>query len=149
MFTVFAKVKSLINSRPLGYPSNDPNDLPPLTPNHLLLERASSCVPQGPFDEVRNPGKRFAFVQSLAHHFWRRFIREYVPMLRRRSKWRSKDRQIKVGDVVHCNHPRGKGKLALVKEVYPGTDGVVRNVLVKDSELRRSVQKCCVIVESE
>ena len=33
-----------------------------------------------------------------------------------------------------------------MKEVYPGTDGVVRNVLVKtkDSELRRSVQKCCV-----
>ena len=49
MLTVFVKVKSLINSRPLGYPSNDPNDLQRLTLNHLLLGRASSCVPQGPF----------------------------------------------------------------------------------------------------
>jgi len=79
--TVFAEVKSLINSRPLGYPSNDPNDLQPLMPNHLLLGQALSCVPQGPFEEVQNPRKRFEFVQSLAHHFWRRFICEYVPML--------------------------------------------------------------------
>ena len=72
----------------------------------------------------------------------------------RRSKRRTKGRQIKVGDVVllvDFNVPRGKWELALAKEVYPGTDGVVRNVLVKakDSELRRSVQKCCVIMESE
>ena len=154
MSTVFAEVKSLINSRPLGYPSNDPNNLQPLMPKNLLLGRASSCAPQGPFEEVQNPRKRFEFVQSLAHHFWRRFIREYVPTLKRRSKRRTKGRQIKVGDVVllvDFNVPRGKWELALVKEVYPGTDGVVRNVLVKTkvSELRRSVQKCCVIMESE
>ena len=63
--TAFAEVKCLINSRPLRYLSNDPNDLQPLTPNHLLLGRASSCVPQGPFEEVRNPRKRFEFVQSF------------------------------------------------------------------------------------
>ena len=154
MSTAFAKVKSLINSRPLGYPSNDPNDLQPLTPNHFLLGRASSSVPQGPFIEVKNPRKRFEFVQSLAHQFWRRFIREYIPTLMRRSKWRTKGRQIKVGDVVllvDFRAPRGKWELALVKEVYPGTDGVVRNVLVKtkDTELKRPVQKCCVVLESD
>ena len=63
--TVFAEVKSLINSRPLGYLSNDPNDLQPLMPNHLLLRGALSCVPQGPFEEVRNPRKRFGFVQTF------------------------------------------------------------------------------------
>ena len=111
MSTVFAEVKSLINSRPLGYPSNYPNDLQPLTPNHLHLGRASSCVPQGAFKEVRNQRKRFEFVQSLARHFWRRFIREYVPTLMRRSKWRTKRPQIKVGVVVvlvDFNVPRGK-----------------------------------------
>ena len=50
---------------------------PTLIPNHLLLGRASSCVPQGPFKEGQNPRKRFEFVQSLAHQVWKRFIREY------------------------------------------------------------------------
>ncbi|XP_064638288.1 uncharacterized protein LOC135494306 [Lineus longissimus] len=40
MSTVFAEVQNLVNSRPLGYSSNDPNDLQPLTPNHFLLERS-------------------------------------------------------------------------------------------------------------
>ena len=154
MATVFAEVKSLINSRPLGYSSSDPNDPQPLTPNHLLLGRASPCVPQGPFEESRNPRKRFAFIQSLAQHFWRRFVREYVPTLMRRSKWYTKGRQVKVGDVVlivDYNCPRGKWDLALVKQVYPGADGVVRNVLLKtkSGEYKRSVQKCCIIIEAE
>ena len=53
MSTLFAEVKSLINSRPLGYPSNDPNNLQPLTPKNLLLGRASSCVPQGPLKKYK------------------------------------------------------------------------------------------------
>ena len=153
MATVFAEVKSLINSRPLGYPSNDPNDLKPLTPNHFLLGRASTAVPQGPFEDSNNPRKTFEFVQTLVNYFWRRFIREYLVTLMRRPKWQRKERQISVGDLVllvDFNAPRGKWNLALVKDVYPGSDGVVRNVLVKTAsgEYKRSVQKCCVICEA-
>ena len=154
MSTVFAEVKSLINSRPLGYLSSDPSDPQPLTPNHLLLGRASPYVPQGPFEESTNPRKRFAFVQNLTQQFWRRFLREYVPTLMRRSKWQTKGRQLMEGDVVllvDFTSPRGKWQLALVKEVYPGVDGIVRNVLVKtkDGQYKRSVQKCCLIMEAE
>ena len=49
MATIFAEVKSIVNSRPLTYLSDDPNDLRPLTPNHLLLGRASVDVPHGPY----------------------------------------------------------------------------------------------------
>ena len=141
MSTVFAEVESLINGRPLGYLSSDPNDPQPLTPNHLLLGRASPCVPQGPFEESTNPRKRFAFVQNLARQFWRRFLREYFPTLMPRSKWQTKGRQLTVGDVVllvDFTSSRGKWQLALVKEVYLGVDGVVRNVLVKtrDGEIQ-------------
>ncbi|KAK3731847.1 hypothetical protein QZH41_020215 [Actinostola sp. cb2023] len=71
MSTVFAEVKSLVNSRPLGHASNDPNDPQPLTPNHFILGRASADIPQGPFQESRNLRKRFQFVQTLTHHFWK------------------------------------------------------------------------------
>ncbi|KAK3744569.1 hypothetical protein QZH41_003507 [Actinostola sp. cb2023] len=122
MSTVFAEVKSLVNSRPLGHASNDPNDPQPLTPNHFILGRASADIPQGPFQESKNLRKRFQFVQTLTHHFWKRFIREYLPTLMRRVKWQTKQRQVIVGDLVllvDYNAPRGKWNMARVKETYP------------------------------
>ena len=59
MKTVFAEVECLVNSRHLGYPSDDVNDLQPLTPKHLMLGRATPAAPQGPFREVTNGRKRF------------------------------------------------------------------------------------------
>ena len=154
MATVFAEVKCLVNSRPLGYPSNDPNDLQPITPNHFVLGRATPEIPQGPFRETKNSRKRFEFVQALVQQFWNRFHREYLQSLMRRAKWRTKERQFKVGDVVlmvDSNVTRGKWNLARVLEVYPGRDGVVRNVLLKtkSGEYKRSVQKCCPILEED
>ena len=37
--TVLTEVEGILNSRPLCAVSDDPNDLQPLTPNHLLLQR--------------------------------------------------------------------------------------------------------------
>ena len=47
--TVFAEVTSILNSRPICPSSDDPNDLEPLTPNHLLLQRRNLVVPPGVF----------------------------------------------------------------------------------------------------
>jgi hypothetical protein len=153
MSTVFAEVKSLINGRPVGYPSNDPNDLQPLTPNHFLIGRASNSVPHGSFERSDILSRRFEFIQSIVQQFWQRLIREYLPMLQKRGKWRLKERQMKVGDLVlmvDYETPRGKWKLGRVEEVYPGKDGVVRNVLLKTQhgQYKRSVQKLCVLLEA-
>ena len=62
MATVFAESKSIVNSRPLTYMSDDPNDLRPFTPNHLLLSRASPDVPHGPYEDTKNSCKRFQYM---------------------------------------------------------------------------------------
>ena len=154
MATIFAEVKCLVNSRPLGYPSNDPNDLQPLTPNHFILGRATIDAPQGPFTKTKNSRKRFEYIQSLVQQFWSRFQKEYLQTLMRRTKWQRKARQFKVGDVVLVvddNLARGKWNLTRVIEVFPGKDGVIRNVKLKTKtgEYKRSVQKCCSILEEE
>ena len=154
MTTVFAEVECLVNSRPLGYPSDDANDLQPLTPNHLILGRASPAALQGPFSEVKSGRKRFEYVQSLVQQFWQRFQREYLQRLMRRSKWQQKKRQLKVNDIIMMgedNLPRGKWNLARIVEVFPGKDGVVRNVRLqtKTGKYKRSVQKCCLLLEEE
>ena len=156
MATVFAEVKSILNSRPLTYMSDDPNDLRPLTPNHLLLGRASADIPHGPCEDTRNTHKRFQYVQTIANNFWKRFITEYVPKMIAigRSKWQKRNYEIKKDDlvlIVESNVPRGKWNLGRVTEVFPGKDGVVRNVLLKtkNGEFKRSVQKCCLLLESK
>ena len=156
MATVFAEVKSILNSRPLTYMSDDPNDLRPLTPNHLLLGRASADIPHGPYEDTRNTHKRFQYVQTIANNFWRRFIEEYIPKMIAigRQKWQKRKYDMKKDDVVlivENNVPRGKWNLGRVVEVFPGKDGIARNVLLKtkNGELKRSVQKCCILLESE
>jgi len=90
------------------------------------------------------------------NNFWRRFIAEYIPKLiaAGRSTWHKKETQVKQDDVVlivENNVPRGKWNLGRVLEVFPGTDGIVRNVRVKtaNGELKISVQKFCILLETK
>ena len=152
--TIFAETENLINSRPLGYTHSDPNELQPLTPNHFLIGRSTTEVPQGPFTTSKDPRKRFEFVQALVNQVWKRFIREYIPTLIQRNKWKVRGRQLSVNDIVllvDFNAPRGQWSLGRVIEVYPGSDGIVRNVRVCTSsgEYKRSIQKCCLILEAD
>ena len=154
--TIFAEVKSIVNSRPLTYLSDDPNDLRPLTPNHLLLGRASADVPHGPYQDTRNTHKRFQYVQTLVNNFWGRLIAEYNPRLIEtgRSKWQNREYQVKKDDLVlieENNVTRGKWNLGCVLEVFPGADGVVRNARFKteNGELHRSLQKCYILLETK
>lgn len=51
-----------------------------------------------------------------------------------RRKWNNPKENVKVGDLVLLadeNYRRGEWPLALVVEVIPGRDGLVRTVLVK------------------
>ena len=83
MVTVFAEVKSILNSRPLTYMSDDPNNLRPLTPHPLLLGRASADIPHGhgPYEDTKNYYKCLQYVQTIANNLRRRFIDEYVPKM--------------------------------------------------------------------
>ena len=55
----------LVNQRPIGNHPTDPSDGVYLSPNDLLLGRASSAIPEEPFQERSGHTYRFDFVQRI------------------------------------------------------------------------------------
>ena len=101
LLTVFAEVEHMVNSRPLTYVSSDPADPEALTPNHFLLGCASPhLAPALTREGEITSRRRWRQSQALAEHVWKRWTREYLPSLTRRSKWRQEARNLQVGDLV-------------------------------------------------
>ena len=87
--TCFTGVEALLNSRPLTYQSVHPGDETPLTPNHFLHgQLGGEFAPQSVDTTDFNPRRRWRRAQEPVCHFWRRWLREWLPSLTPRSKWR-------------------------------------------------------------
>ena len=153
--TVMCEIEAILNSRPLTTLSDDPNDLEPLTPNHLLNLKVQPVMPPGLFTKEDSYAKRrWKQVQYIADLFWKRWTQEYLPLLQARQKWTLVKRNFQQGDVVlvaDTNAPRGSWMLARVTEALPDSNGLVRIVRLqtKTSQLERPVSKICLLVEGQ
>ena len=147
--TAFTGAEALINSRPLTQMSASPLDDAPLTPNHFLFGQCGGLLAPEVLDNTDyHPKKRWRYVQDLLKHVWRRWQKEWIPELNRRSKWTEPRKDIAEGDVVLVidpSSPRGEWPLARVLSVHPGRDGRVRVATVKvgQSVLTRPITKLC------
>ena len=152
--TLLVEVESIINSRPITQVSEDPKDLEALTPNHLLLLRSEVPLTPGVFrKEDLYSKRRWRQVQYLADQFWKRWSKEYLPLLQTRSKWHRERRNLSIGDIVllvddTCS--RNAWPLARIIETFPNSDGYVRRVKVKTKGgvLMRPIDKC-VLLEAD
>ncbi|XP_058822939.1 uncharacterized protein LOC131684259 [Topomyia yanbarensis] len=140
--TTVAEAADMINTRPLTYKPQEPAGEEALTPNHFLRGAVTSAdlqvEPVSAAEALRNVYKR---AQYLSDRMWERWITEYLPTINKRSKWFDDKRQLSVGDLVFLvdgkirkNWRRGK-----IVEVFPGTDGTIRQVSVRtaDEKLHR------------
>jgi len=127
--TVMVEVESIMNSHPLTPVVQDPDGEELLTPNHLLLMRASPNLPPGDFSSTDiYARKRWRQVQYLADRFWVRWKREYLQTMQSQQKWQVPQKNFAVDDVVllYDEHtPRGKWPLGRVVETYPDKQGHV------------------------
>lgn len=152
--TLLCEVESIINGRPITSVSDDPLDLEPLTPNHLLLMKNQPNFPPGIFNQDDlYTRKRWKQVQFLADLFWRRWTREYLPLLQERQKWTSQKRNFEPGDVVlvvDSSSPRNTWTMGRIIQTLPDSSGTVRRVKLqtKNSTLERSVHKICLLQEA-
>lgn len=153
--TLLCECESIINGRPLTTVSDDPKDLEPLSPNHLLLLRSETPLPPGLFLKSDTYSRRrWRQVQYLADVFWGRWKREYLPLLQSRQKWFRPKKNFAVGDtviVVDENLPRNAWAIGRITEVFPDKYGFVRRVKVKTktSTLERPISKLCLLESIE
>ncbi len=147
--TLLAEVGGMLNARPLTYTSTDPADFRPLTPNDFLNRPPTYDLPPGDFSDAL-PRERFRYVQRTAQLFWNLWTKCYLPSLVRRKKWKTKQQNLAIGDVVlmiDSNQPRGQWKLGPIIKTFPGEDGLVRVVEVQaDTGIyKRAVHHLCLL----
>jgi hypothetical protein len=127
------KVEGIVNSRPLGYITESVDDPHVLTPADYLTPLANNELPDLKPESESKFTQKFHLLQKLQNDLWQRFVEEYLPTLNEGRKWTRETEPLKVGDVGFLleKSERGKFPLAIVTEVFPAVDGVVRKVNVR------------------
>ena len=164
--TVCTEAANILNERPLGLLPSIDSEINVLTPNCLLLGRATAANPLGWHPGHPSMKTRYHLVNAISKQFWKHWIELFAPSLVYRQRWFTPQCDIQVGDVVlvaDSNCLKGEYRLAIVSEVFPSKDGHVRSALVsykrfkageKVSEykgapftsVKRSIQKLVLLV---
>lgn len=111
-------------------------------------------MPLGVFEKKDHYSrKRWRQAQYLADLFWRRWTKEYLPLMQERSKWNSIKRNLSPGDlviIVDNTAPRNSWITGRIVKTFPDAKGFVRSVLVKtkSSVIQRPIDKLCLLMEA-
>lgn len=136
--SLLIEVKNVVNSRPLTYVPIDCGASEAITPNHFLLGSSSGQKPSSSFNcEGLHLRTSWLLSQQLTDIFYKRFLKEVIPLLNRRQKWYDDGKDLKVDDIVlvlsdnvsKFQFPKGR-----VIQVYPGRDGRVRSASIQTSQ---------------
>lgn len=147
--TVLTQIEAVLNSRPISPLSTDPSDLNPLTPGHFLIGRPLTAPPSEDLADARTTRlSRYQHIEQLRQQFWRRWSREYITELQKRTKWKLKEDDITPNSLVlikEDNLPPLKWRLGRVTRVFPGADGVSRvaDIFTATGPIRRASSKIC------
>lgn len=145
--TLFAKIAAVLNSRPLVRLNDNPTELNYLTPSHAFIgESVMQPLTEDLNNVPLNRVNQHKILDKLQQDFWNGWRRDYLGTLQNQYRWRRRVRDLSVGDFVllkEDNLPPKVWPIARILEVYPGPDGVVRNVLIRTprNDIKRAVQK--------
>ncbi|XP_054720734.1 uncharacterized protein LOC129230361 [Uloborus diversus] len=131
--TLICDCELVINSRPLTYVSENPQELIPLTPAMFLIENRSSDVTDIDHVDLQSLRKRIRYRYKLFNDLRQRFRKEYLGQLIQKHDEKP-TREPRVGEIVLIgddNKKRVFWPLAKIIELIPGRDKRVRAVRLK------------------
>ncbi|XP_049879678.1 uncharacterized protein LOC126376395 [Pectinophora gossypiella] len=136
--TVLTQIEACLNSRPLSYLSNNPEDPLPLTPGHFLVGEPLIVIPDEDYEKKNITGlQRWKLTQKMVNDFWRKWSNEYLVTLNQRYKWNTTKSEPQIDDIVFIqdhNLPPAKWLLGRIVDKHPGKDDI-RSKRVRDTEL--------------
>ncbi len=157
--TVLAEIECTLNSRPLTYSYDEPEEQV-LTTSHLILGYRLSSLSENFHQEISSDDEenlcdklsnRFIYLTRRLEYFWNGWHKEYVTGVREVHRQKSGEAApIDTGDLVLIfkdNVKRGLWKVGVVDGSNKGADGNVRRARVrkpgrgKIALLNRPVQK--------
>ncbi|KAL0150776.1 hypothetical protein M9458_053934, partial [Cirrhinus mrigala] len=131
--TALCEVEAIVNDHPITTISDDVTDPEPLTPNHLLLLKGKPILPPGLFTKNDLYSRwRWRQVQYICDLFWKRWTREYLPLMKERQKWHKLRKNLKSGDmvlIVDDTSPRNSWPVGRITKTLPDKRGYVHRVL--------------------
>jgi len=148
-YSLLVQIESILNSRPLSPMSSHPMDLQSLTPAHFVTGGALTTIPCPDLTDVHETRlSRYQRVQQMQQHFWKRWSKEVISELQRRTKWKTNVGTLKINDLVLVkddNLPPQRWRLGRVVELHPGTDGISRVATLRTTKglIRRAAIKLC------
>ncbi|XP_062704050.1 uncharacterized protein LOC134286454 [Aedes albopictus] len=151
LITTIVEAEDMINARPLTYMPQEPTYGEAITPNHFL--RGSVTSADTIVDETVNTASSlrdsYKRSQQLANQMWERWLKEYLPLINRRTKWFEDKEPIQLNDLVFLvdGKHRKNWIRGIVEDVIPGPDGRVRQVIVRTGQgsYRRAVANLAVL----
>lgn len=143
--TLVVEAERLVNSRPLTYLPLEAEESEAITPNHFLLLSSNGVKPRsgegnasehGHYPElVRREilGKSWELIQRQLNVFWKRWLVEYLPVIRRQPKWFEEARALVAGDLVMVAEPtkRNGWERGRIVRTVPSPDGRHRKAVVQ------------------
>lgn len=153
--TVLTQVEAVLNSRPLSPMSTDPHDYNPLSPAHFLVGRSLTAPPCSDLQDVTSSQlTRYQRVEQIRQHFWTRWSKEYVSEMQIRTKWKTRQADLKPDVLVLIKEDNSaplKWRLGCIINTVPGNDGVSRVADIRTSAgiIRRSFAKICPLWEED
>lgn len=153
--TCLTQIEACLNSRPMCYIHNSPDDPFILTPAHFLIGQSLLTIPEPENSSNKVlPSQRWKYMQLLVRQFWDRWSKDYLHQLQHRPKWQTSQPNIKTGDLVliksDTTHPT-VWPFGIIEKTFPGKDGLVRVVQVKtkNGSFQRPVSKlCCLPIDT-
>ncbi|KAK7933355.1 hypothetical protein WMY93_004251 [Mugilogobius chulae] len=130
--TTLQVAANLANQRPIDAKIQSQEDrIEYVTPNSLLMGRASHEGDFRTFNFESYTYKRLQEIETQVNSFWRAWSQLAGPNLFIRSKWHTLERNVAVGDIVWLcdqNALRGQFRLGRIVAAVPDRKGVVRDV---------------------